>query len=241
MTNCNTCNYEVALNYCPNCGQAAHLKRIDRHYISHEIEHVLHFERGILYTIRELLIKPGENVRHFISINRSRLVKPIIFIIITSLIYSLITHFFHIDDEYVYYTETKKSTTGAIFDWVKGHYGYANIIMGVFIAFWAKIFFRKYNYNFFEILILLCFVMGMSMLIFAGFALIQGISHIKIMQFGAYLIIIYCAWAIGQFFDGKKGANYFKALGAYLLGMITFTILALAAGSVIDLMIKQLV
>jgi predicted acetyltransferase len=35
------------------------LKRIDGHYIIHEIEHVLHFERGNLYTVRELITKPG--------------------------------------------------------------------------------------------------------------------------------------------------------------------------------------
>ncbi|MDN5481533.1 MAG: DUF3667 domain-containing protein, partial [Chryseobacterium sp.] len=71
--------------FCSNCKQNIKPKRIDGHYILHEIEHVLHFDRGILYTIRELLIRPGENIRNFISENRSRLVKPVLFIIVTSL------------------------------------------------------------------------------------------------------------------------------------------------------------
>ncbi|HTN16917.1 MAG TPA: DUF3667 domain-containing protein, partial [Chitinophagaceae bacterium] len=100
MTNCNNCNTEIAQHYCPNCGQAAKIKRIDGHYIIHEIEHVLHFERGILYTIRELITRPGQNIRNYLTANRSRLVKPIIFIIVTSLIYSLINHFFHIEEAY---------------------------------------------------------------------------------------------------------------------------------------------
>ncbi|WP_313265727.1 DUF3667 domain-containing protein [Sphingobacterium sp.] len=89
MTNCKNCGTDITLNFCPNCGQPAILKRIDAHYIAHEIEHVLHFERGILYTIRELITTPGKNVKKYIAENRSRLVKPIIFIIITSLIYLL--------------------------------------------------------------------------------------------------------------------------------------------------------
>jgi hypothetical protein len=101
MINCVNCNNQITENYCSSCGHPAKLKRIDGHYIIHEIEHVLHFEKGILYTIRELLIRPGENVGHFISENRSRLVKPIIFIIVTSLIYTLIAHFFHIEDGYI--------------------------------------------------------------------------------------------------------------------------------------------
>lgn len=236
--NCKNCNTEVFQNYCPNCGQPAILKRIDRHYITHEIEHVLHFERGILYTIRELLTKPGDNVRHYISENRARLVKPIIFIIVTSLIYSLINGFFHIEDGYINYQEIKQTTTGKIFNWVQAHYGYSNIILGIFIAFWVKIFFKSYNYNLFEILILLCFVMGIEMLIFACCALLQGLIKIDIMQYGGIIGILYFSWAIGQFFD-KKLSNYLKGFAAYMLGVISAAILAVAIGTLIDIFIKH--
>ena len=232
--NCTNCDHEINLNYCPNCGQAAKLKRIDGHYIVHEIEHVLHFEKGILYTIKELLTKPGENVRYFISENRSRLVKPIIFIIVTSLIYSLVNHFYHIEEGYVHYDESSKSTTGLIFKWVQDHYGYSNIIMGIFIAVWTKLLFRKYGYNFFEILILLCFVMGIGMLIFALFAFLQGITKIDLMQIAGFVGIAYCTWAIGQFFDKKKPLNYLKAFASYMLGMISSGLFAIALGTLID-------
>lgn len=215
------------------------LQRIDGHYIIHEIEHVLHFERGILYTVKELILKPGENVRRYISDNRTRLVKPIIFIIVTSLVYSLVNHFFHIEDGYVKYDSSTKSTTSAIFEWVQGHYGYANIVMGIFIAFWAKLFFRKYGYNFFEILILLCFVMGMGMLFCAFFALIQGLTNVNLMQFGGILGVAYCSWAIGQFFDKKKPVNYLKAFAAYCLGMLTSVFFALTIGILIDTIAKR--
>lgn len=237
--NCKNCNADVNQNYCPNCGQPTKLKRIDGHYIIHEIEHVLHFERGILFTIRELLIKPGENVRLYISENRSRLVKPIIFIIVTSLIYSLINHFFHIEDGYVKFNETKQSTTGHIFKWVQDHYGYANIIMGMFIALWTKLFFRKYNNNFFEILILLCFVMGIGMLIFSIFSIFKGLIHIELMQVASVVYFIYSTWAIGQFFDKSKFSNYVKAFFSYLLGFLTFALTVILIGTLIDLIIKH--
>ncbi|WP_312192922.1 DUF3667 domain-containing protein [Sphingobacterium sp.] len=236
--NCKNCGTDIALKFCPNCGQPAVLKRIDAHYITHEIEHVLHFERGILYTVKELIVTPGQNVRKYISENRSRLVKPIIFIIVTSLIYSVITHFFHLEDKYVLYNESKPSTTGALFSWLQSHYGYANIIMGVFIAFWTKLFFKKYDYNFFEILILLCFVMGMGMLIYALFSIIQVIVNMRVANIGGIIGIVYCSWAIGQFFDSKKVANYLKALAAYILGLLTFSVVMLVLGSTIDYLIK---
>ncbi|MFN8353146.1 MAG: DUF3667 domain-containing protein [Spirosomataceae bacterium] len=234
---CKNCNTEVTQHYCPNCGQPAKLKRIDGYYIVHEIEHVLHFEKGILYTIRELLTKPGQNVRDYISENRSRLVKPIIFIIVTSLIYSVASHLFHIEDHYVSYTQSKQTTTVFLFGWIQAHYGYSNIMMGVFIAFWAKVFFKKYEYNFFEILILLCFVMGMAMLFLAVFAVIQGITHIDLMQIASMIGLVYCTWAIGQFFDKRKIVNYVKALGAYLLGMLTFFLLVILLGTLVDFLL----
>ncbi|MGY0035416.1 DUF3667 domain-containing protein [Pedobacter sp. NJ-S-72] len=182
MTNCIYCTNELTGKYCSNCGQPAKIKRIDGHYVKHEIEHVLHFEKGILLTIKELVIRPGQNVREFIDKDRSKLVKPIIFIIVASLIYTLISHFFHIEQGYVNYESSENSTTTLIFNWIQNHYGYGNIIMGVFIAFWLKLFFKKYEYNFFELLILLCFVMGMGMLIFSVFAILEGLTKINLMK-----------------------------------------------------------
>nr|WP_315158501.1 DUF3667 domain-containing protein [uncultured Flavobacterium sp.] len=238
---CKNCNKEVNSKFCPECGQPTNLKRIDGKYIIHEIEHVLHFERGILYTIRELSTNPGQNIRNYLLENRSRLVKPIIFIIITSLIYTILNHLFHIEDGYVKFQEAKdetSSTVASIVKWVQGHYGYANIMMGVFIALWLKVFFKKSNYNFFEILIMLCFVMGMGMLIFSIFVIVQGITHFNLMTIAGVIGIAYCVWAIGQFYDKKKPVSYIKGLFAYILGMITFWIFPVLIGTIIDLINK---
>jgi hypothetical protein len=242
MTNCINCNNLITGNFCANCGQPAKLKRIDSHYVLHEIQHVLHFEKGVFYTVKELIIRPGQSVRQFISENRNRLVKPIIFIIVSSLIYSIAVHFFHIEDGYINMKDIepgKKSATIAIFNWVQSHYGYANIIMGIFIAFWLKLFFRKYDYNFFEIVILLCFVMGVGMITFSVFAVIEGLTKLPLMQISGIIFFLYAFWAIAQFFDKKKAINYLKAFFAYVLGMITFCFSALLLGFLVDLIFKK--
>lgn len=225
--------------FCPNCGQSEKPRRIDFHYVKHEIEHVLHFEKGILFTIKELLIRPGQSIREFISDDRNRLVKPIIFIIVSSLIYTVLNHFFHIEEGYVKYDGLEKSALVKIFGWFQANYGYMNIVTGMFIAVWLKVFFKKYDYNFFELLIMLCFVLGITMLIFAFFAIIEGTTHIKLFKIAGILGFIYLVWAIGSFFDKKKIASYFKALASYLLGMLTFLILTIAIGITIDIIIKH--
>lgn len=226
MTTCSNCNSQFSDKYCGHCGQAAKLKRIDHKYVLHEIVHVLHLEKGIGYTIRELVIRPGKSVRTYVSENRSRLVKPVIFIILTSLIYSVVSHWFHVETPH--HTPQEKSIMSAvsvIFDWIQHHYGYANMVMGIFIALWLKLFFLKQPYNFFEILILLCFVMGIGMLLLAISSLVEGLSGLHLARITELLTLIYCTWAIGQFFDSSKISSYLKAFGAYLLGMVSYYLL----------------
>lgn len=228
MTTCSNCNQEFSDNYCGHCGQAAKLKRIDRKYVLHEIVHVLHLEKGIFYTVKELFVRPGKSVRTFILQDRSRLVKPVIFIILTSLIYTICSHWVHHEEGN--YTPVERSILSdlkVIFDWIQHHYGYANLIMGVFITLWIRLFFRSYPYNFFEILILLCFVMGIGMLLLALSSVIEALSGIHLARITELISVIYCSWAIGQFFDQSKIGSYLKAFAAYAMGMISYYILIL--------------
>lgn len=237
IENCKNCNSELHGEYCAACGQPKNLKRINGHYIVSEVSSILNFDKGILFTVRELLLRPGQSIQKFILEDRNRLVKPIVFIILCSLAYTLAQHLLHFEDGYVNYSFDQESTATGIFQWISQHYGYSNILMAVFIALWIKVFFRKYDYNFFEVLILLCFVMGMGMLLFATAGIVDSMVDIKIIDKGFFIGILYMAWAIGQFF-GKKIWNYIKAFFAYMLGLITFSIVVMLIGSLIDLLWK---
>ena len=243
MTNCKNCNTEILEKFCSNCGQSATLKRIDKHYISHEIQHLLHFEKGVFYTAKELLTRPGNSIRDFINENRSKHMKPVAFLILTSLVYTLIAHLFHADK--IYNEKEKllfgKSSIGDIHHWVQTHYGYANIIMGFFIALCVKLFFRKYKYNLFEITILLCFVMGQAMLLITVEAFFVGLLS-KQVFIGILTVVtlVYPTWAIGQFFDKTKMPSYIKAFFAYISGYLLFYVAIIIVGLTADLIIKML-
>lgn len=158
------------------------------------------------------------------------------------MIYTILNHLFHVEDGYVKYHEANGETPSAvcsIVKWVQEHYGYANIMMGVFIALWLKLFFRKFDFNFYEILIMLCFVIGMGMLIFSVFVIVQGVTHLNLMPIAGVIGVAYCVWAIGQFYDKKKIASYIKSLIAYILRMITFWIFPVLIGTIIDLLNKH--
>lgn len=236
MEKCSSCQSELFGEFCSNCGQAQKLKRINGKYILSEIGSILNFEKGILFTIRELVFRPGLNIRKYILEDRNRLVKPIVFLIVCSLIYSLCMQFFHFEDGYIDHSFEKESATTSMLKWVSENYGYANILMAFFIAVWIKVFFKKYGYNFFEIIILLCYVMGIGMLLFTIFGIIASFTTIKVMNIASIIGIIYLSWAIGQFFDQKKYINYLKAFFSYSLGFLTFTAGVFLVGFLIDLL-----
>jgi hypothetical protein len=243
MANCKNCNTEITGKFCPDCGQPATLKRIDKHHISHEIQHLLHFEKGVFYTVKELLARPGSSIKEFIHDNRTRHMKPVAFLILTSLLYTLIAHLFHADR--IYSEEDKllmeKSSIGHIHHWVQTHYGYANIIMGIFIALCVKLFFRKYPYNLFEITILLCFVMGQGMLLVTIETLFVGLLSKQVfISIMTLISLVYPTWAIGQFFDKTKMSSYVKAFFAYILGALLFYIAIILVGVAVDLILLSL-
>ncbi|WP_333601239.1 DUF3667 domain-containing protein [Flavobacterium sp.] len=72
--NCLNCEVPIAGKFCANCGQKADTHRITfRHFIFHDILHgVWHFEKGILFTAKEALVRPGKAALDYIAGKRIR-------------------------------------------------------------------------------------------------------------------------------------------------------------------------
>ena len=235
MNSCKNCNEPVHGNYCSNCGRPAKLKRIDKHYIFQEIGDFLFANRGMVYTIKKILTRPGESIRQFLTEDRYRFVKPVTFLFITALLYALLSNLFHIKTSSY---DGPEGMVNLMVNWLIEHPGYLNITVGLFVAFWAKIFFRKAGYNLFEIFILFCFVFGITTLFDSVVIMIQGITHLKLIQISMSIGAIYATWATGQFFGRKKVASYIKAFLSYIFGLLSFGIL-IAIVAFIETLIKQ--
>lgn len=237
---CTNRNSPISGKYCSNCGRPIQPPRIDGKYIVQEISSVLSFKKGILFTIKELLIRPGQNIRAFILEDRHRLVKPVIFVIFCSFIYTILQQLLDFEDGYIDFPSgTQESTSIAIIKWIQAYYGYANILIAFFIAFWAKVLFRKSNYNFFEVLVLIFFVSGIVMLIYLFFGVMEALTNFKLMYIGGTFTFVYASWAIGQFFDGRKIANYVKGFLSYTIGLLSATFTAVLLGMLVDIIFKN--
>lgn len=97
------------------------LDRIDSKYLWNEIRSVLNFDKGLFYTIREVFFRPGLTIKHFLQQDRSLLVRPPVFIILCSLVYSLSQQTFNFEDGYLGFSFEQEPTIDAVFEWIFKH------------------------------------------------------------------------------------------------------------------------
>ena len=237
INSCKSCNCQIDGNYCSNCGHPVKLKKIDRNYVIREIIDTLFANKGFFYTTKRMFINPGESVKQYITEDRSRYVKPITYLLITSLIYTLVNHFCKVD--YLARFDTSATPTlDHINRWMMENFGYSSIIIELYMAFWIKLFFKKSGYNLFEIFILLCYVCGMQTLLISVASIIQALTHSDFMLISIVILTFYSFWAIGQFFEKNKAKSYIKAVLSFMLGMFVISFLAFF-GAIIEFIIRQ--
>lgn len=240
---CLNCGNPVIEKFCENCGHNQELKRIDKSYAFQELLNLIGIEKGFLFSCKELLIKPEITIQEYINKNRQKVTKPVTFLIISSIIYTLISHYFKTENPY---SELSKkiygdSSINNIMNWIQENYGYANLIMILPITLWSMLLFRKYKYNFYETFVLICFVMGMGMLIFSLEPILNWFS-IKTFIINESIVLIiaflYMGWAIGQSYE-KKIKNYIKGIFTYSFGFITFQIVTFGIGLAYDIITNK--
>lgn len=189
------------------------------------------------------MLKETTLIQEYINTNRQGVTKPVTFLILTSVIYTLISHYFKAENPY---SELPKkmygdSSLNNIMNWIQENYGYANLLMILPITLWSMLLFRKYKYNFFETFVVICFVMGMGMLIFLVEPILNKFSTNTIIineSIAFIIVLLYMGWAIGQSYE-KKSINYITGFFTYLLGFITFQIVTIAIGFTYDIITKS--
>ncbi len=214
------------------------LERIDGKYIWREFVSVLIFEKGVLFTIKELFLRPGYTIREFLHYDRNRLVKPVAFLIFSSLV-------FIISQEILGFNTASPppdiDSVGVMitFKWVEENFGLLNILLGIFIGLWTRLFFIKSSFNIYEIFILIFFTTGIGNLIFTFFGVLESITGFESNNLSYFIALFYSAWAIGNFFNKKKFLSYFKGFLAHLFGTTMLTFIIILTGLLLDLFSKS--
>ncbi len=132
---CKNCTYTFEGNFCSNCGQKTNTKRLDWHYIYEELKYTfLHVNSGLLFTAKQLYIRPGHMVREFIEGKRVKHYKPILLVFVLAGIMSLALHYLKLEKLISNYTTDQKDVTIKIFGWITKHYTIVELLLLPFIS-----------------------------------------------------------------------------------------------------------
>lgn len=95
--NCLNCGKELTDRYCSGCGQKADTHRITfKHFISHDVLHgTLHLEKGMVFTARQALTRPGKGALDYISGKRIKYYNVFYFILLLMGLNILLTHYYN--------------------------------------------------------------------------------------------------------------------------------------------------
>jgi Protein of unknown function (DUF3667) len=95
-TTCLNCHAEIDKNYCSTCGQKTDIHRITiKHFLFHDLLHgVWHIDKGILFTLKETITRPGQAALDYIKGKRIRYYNVFYLCLLMIGLHLLLSHFY---------------------------------------------------------------------------------------------------------------------------------------------------
>lgn len=251
---CANCAHPIerdSQKFCPECGQPTPAHRIDWQFLSHELQHsVFHVDKGILFTIRHLLTRPGHMIRDYIQGKRGNHFKPVLLIMILGAVVTLLSKYVlgmgllqgfakiqtvtpaesaEVRKEVGIDPQGFVQSFSDAGNWMSDHFAVATLLLLPFMALAFKIAFRKFrNLNYPEWLVISAFLTAQSFVIFAvGIILRRWFDDIY--SFVILIQMLVNILTLVQFFQGyPKWKSFLRASAGYIIYFI-FNGLLLAA------------
>ena len=230
---CKNCDNSFAGQYCNNCGQNANTHKINSHFLLHDIQHgILHFDKGIFYSIKEMFTRPGSSILDFIKGKRVKHFKPISMVVVIATIYSFLFHHFRIDI-FEFQPPDLQLDVMDLNEWIENHFARATLATLPLYTIGTYLCYKKQGFNFLELLVLNSFNASQRLLVriaaFPLFYYFNGTPEILLLL-RLFLIIdlLLIFWTNVQFFEKvSKLKTFFLSLLSYGIFLICLYLLSI--------------
>jgi hypothetical protein len=222
---CLNCNAPLSSKFCPECGQKAAVHRITfKHFILHDLLHgVWHIERGMAFTLKEAIIRPGQAALDYIAGKRIRYYNVFYLCLIMVGLNALVVHHYglaHVNGD--------KSWMDVV-NFISDNLKFLILAIVPMMALNARLLLGRLRLNIAEHFILagMCLlgILLMSFLAFAFSALAKsGISH---NAFSIAAIILVWAACLFPLWNYANASRKVYAFGALLWRIAAFYLLLL--------------
>lgn len=240
---CLNCGTENDSNFCKNCGQSMHIHRISMAHILHEITHYFtHADKGLLYIIKEMFIRPGTVVEEYIAGKRKKYFNPYTYLLlcstISAYIYWKIKYYSSIN------IQQSPSKTGAEMSklmtqtsQLMEQYGKViTLFMLPILAAISLLFYIRKQYNYAEHLTIQTFILAQTSVVNIVVTLFSYFvfpnSYFLFNAIFQLVFILYLAIVFSKVFKEHFLLSLLKSLGFVLLFIIAYWAIALSAVSI---------
>jgi hypothetical protein len=233
--NCKNCGEIVNGNFCANCGQSTTVDKITFSNFLEELSaSIFQINRGIIYSSKELFIRPGHSIREYLGGKRKDHFKPIAFAFTLSTVYFLLSKYGEsstvINDFLVGWSGVSDDFNDnqlVVLDWFARNYAYTMLLLIPLYSLASYLSFRKAGFNYLEHFVLNAYITGQQA-VFYSLAAILGLftSYDETLNsILAIISIIYTVFVFRQFFsDRSRTAVMLRLLLTYFLYLIMITI-----------------
>lgn len=223
MINCKNCNNKFEGNFCNICGQSSETDRIDIKFIWEDVEHgIIHYDKGIGYSLKQLLLKPGYSIYDYIAGKRINHFRPISLCIILATIYVLVYHFLGIK-----LISTDDSDSVKIFENILQHYYWFIFSTIPLYAITTKLVFKVKKYNFWEYFIFESFKVAQRLFVHIVFLPCFYFCEDNVLLMKIFLIVLafldltLITWTNIQFFKKLKLSRViFLSILSYIISQL---------------------
>lgn len=227
---CLNCETEVVGKYCHNCGQPTTTHRLSlKHFLAHDLLHgFFHLDKGILYTMKNILLRPGFLAKEYIAGKRAGHFNIATLLLLTVGAFLFILSLKHLSVPELR-VDGKNAATFVAF--VIHNSKWLLLLIIPISAKASKDIFTRLKYNITEHLVINAFFFAgvfFIMLVCLGFYFIPYLNNIFIIAIEFVAIVAYLIFAFKQLKANLYSSSeflfrmllYFIAMIGYLAGVI---------------------
>lgn len=225
--NCLNCDTPLQGSYCHKCGQKSSTHRITfAKFIQHDLMHGLfHLDKGVLYTLKGLIYRPGYTAKTFIAGKRVLHYNIFALFIIIIALKTLVDLQFEPKDMFESYTEKGKHSDDIINNTIHHYYKLLYLLIIPILSVFSRLFLGHLKYNFVEHIVLNCFLLAGGFFYTLVFSLIGYLSHFGMGILNQLVMGIYIFIGYYQVCKGSYSFLNFLWRGLSILILFTFALL----------------
>lgn len=161
-TTCKNCGASASGKHCNQCGQKLNTTRITIHSVLHEVFHYFtHIDKGLGYTLKQLIIRPGTMQKEYLEGKRTRHQKPFSLFFLCGTIAGLGYYFINLAYQNIYNRDSEAEA-----DFFRNYFVLIQALMMPFYSFILWVLFRNSKRNYAEMLVLTLYVVSIVFLVF---------------------------------------------------------------------------